>query len=146
LPVFLRIAAVLALLRAVGLCFFKATVLGPLAGFPLCVALANGVALANLGLAFLFWRAGANPAAERSGMYTALLVTGLRGVSGTYEVLYLLEGSAAAVSLIDMVACIALFVGMVNALPATLRGGTEGGQEAEVGSEGSGGRRQDEGR
>jgi heme A synthase len=132
LPVFLRIASVLALLRSVGLYFFKATVLGSLAGSPLCIALANGLAVANLGLAFLFWRAGANPAAERSGMYTALLVTGLRGVSGTYEVLYLLEGNAAAVSLIDMVACIALFVGILNALPGTLREAGAGAQNSEA--------------
>jgi len=126
LSVFLRIAAVFALLRAVGIYFFKATVLGPLAISPLSIALANGVAVANLGFAFLFWRAGANPAAERSGMYTALLVTGLRAVSGTYEVLYLLEGNAAVITLIDMVACIALFVGILNTLPATLRGEGEG--------------------
>jgi hypothetical protein len=122
LPIFLRIAAVLALLRSAGLYFFKATVLGSLAGSPLCIALANGLVVANLGLAFLFWRAGANPVGERSGMYTALLVSGLRGVSGTVEVLYLFEGNTAAVSLIDMVASIALFVGILNALPGTLRG------------------------
>jgi hypothetical protein len=121
-PVFLRIAAVLALLRSAGLYFFKATVLGSLVGSPLCIALANGLVVANLGLAFVFWRAGANPMLERSGMYAALLVSGLRGVSGTFEVLYLLDGNAAAVSLIDMVVSIALFVGILNALPSTLRG------------------------
>jgi hypothetical protein len=131
-PVFLRIAAVFALLRAVGLYFFRNMVLGLLlAASPLCVALANGLVLANLGFAFLFWRAGANPAAERTGVYTALLVTGLRGATGTYEVLYLLEGQAAGITLIDMVASIALFVGILNALPATLR------QEAGDGNPGS---------
>jgi len=121
LPIYLRIAAVLALLRAIGLYLFRATVLGPLAGVPICIALANGLVLANLGFAFLFWRAGANPALERGGMYTALLVTGLRAMSGTYEVLYLLDGTAATVTLVDMVGSIALFVGILNALPTTLR-------------------------
>lgn len=121
MPVFLRIAAVLALLRALAFCCAKTAVLGPLAAHPVLVALADGLALSNLGFAYLFWRASTNPGGERTGIYTALLVIGLRGVTGTYEVLYLLDGSAAVVSLIDMVACVALFVGILNSLPATLR-------------------------
>jgi len=126
---FLRVAAVLALLRAVGFFFFKPIVLGALATSPLSVALVNGLAAANLGFALLFWRAASDPARERSGVYTALLITGLRAVSGTYEVLYLFEGDAAGISLIDMVANIALFVGILNTLPATLREGRGGGGE-----------------
>jgi len=122
LSVFLRIAAVFALARAVGLYCFQAVMLGALAGTPLVVALANGVALANLGLAFVFWRAGSDPAAERSGMYAALLVTGLRAASGTYEILYVFEDAAAMITLIDMIGSLALFVGILNTLPATLRG------------------------
>jgi hypothetical protein len=129
---FLRVAAVLALLRAAGFFFFKSVVLGEMASSALATAFVNGLATANLGFAFLFWRAAGDPVGERSGIYTALLVIGLRAVSGTYEVLYLLEGSAAVVSLIDMVASIALFVGILNALPGTLRGGREcGGEDSE---------------
>ena len=41
----------------------------------------------------------------------------------------ILEGGAAGISLIDMVANIALFVGILNTLPATLREGRVGGEE-----------------
>lgn len=121
MSVFLRIAAVMAFLRAVGLFCLRDVVVGATAGAAASTVLVNGTALANLGFAFLFWRVAAHPGAERSGVFTALLVTGLRAAGATYEVLYLLEGNAAVVSLIDMVACVALFVGMLNALPATLR-------------------------
>lgn len=121
MTIFLYIAALLALFRAVALFFFAPVVLGALAHVPLAVALMNGLACANLGFAFLFWRTGRHPAAERTGIYTALLVIGLRSVSGVYEVLYLLEGDAAVIALIDMVASIALFVGILNTLPGTLQ-------------------------
>lgn len=120
MALFLRIAASLALLRALALAFAQPVVLGTLAAHPVMGAIANGLALGNLGFAFLFWRTATNPAGERAGLYTALLVTGLRGVTGTYEILWVLESYAAVVSLIDMVASVALFVGMLNALPATL--------------------------
>jgi hypothetical protein len=42
-------------------------------------------------------------------------------MKGTYEVLYVLDGPAAMTNLIDMVTSLALFVGILNALPQTLR-------------------------
>jgi len=127
MSLFLRIAAGFTLLRVIILCLGQSMILGTLAGKPVPVALANGLALANLGLAFLFWRAAADPARERTGIYTALLVSALRGVTGTYEVLYQLDGYGAVVSLIDMVASVALFIGILNALPGTLNGVERGG-------------------
>jgi heme A synthase len=128
---FLRIAAVFALLRAVGLACFQSVVLGEFAGRPVLIALANGLALANLGLAYVLWRAARNPRGERTGIYVALLLVGGRAVTGTYEVLYLLDGSAAVVSLIDMIASLALFIGILNTLPAVLRNAESGMRSAE---------------
>jgi heme A synthase len=83
------------------------------------VALADALAAANLVFAYVFWRAASRD--ERTAVYAALLLFGLRAVSGTYQVLYQLEGRAAVVSLLDMVTSLALFVGMLNTLPNYLR-------------------------
>ena len=85
-------------------------------------SLTNGLMIANLAFALLFFRASADPAAHRGTLYAALLLFGLRGAIGTYEVLYMLEGPAAMPTLIDFVLSLALFVGMLNALPGTLQG------------------------
>jgi heme A synthase len=90
-------------------------------GQPVARGLARGLAIANLGFAYLFWRAAADPPAERSAIYTAMIVLGLRAALGTYEVLYVLDGAPALVGLVDMVTCLALLVGVINTLPATLR-------------------------
>lgn len=118
----LRIAAVLAVLRALGFGFCKPVVLGKLAEEPLASAMATGLAVSNLGFAFVFWRAAANPAGERTALYASMLVTGLRGATAVYDVLYLLDGHGAVISLIDMIANVTLFVGMVNSLAGVLRG------------------------
>jgi heme A synthase len=85
-------------------------------------SMANGLVIANLALAYLFNRAAADPQAQRGILFGALLLFGLRGALGTYEVLYLLDGPAAMPRLVDMVLSLALFVGMLNALPGTLQG------------------------
>jgi hypothetical protein len=85
------------------------------------VALADALAAANLAFSYVFWRAAGRDSGERTAVYTALLLFGLRAVSGTYQVLYLLEGRAAVVSLFDMVSSLALFVGVLNTLPGYLR-------------------------
>jgi hypothetical protein len=118
----LRIAAVLALLRAIGFTFFKSVVLGKLAVQPVANAMATGLAVANVGFAFVFWRAAGNPGGERTALYASMLVTGLRGATAAYEVLYVLDGHGAVIALIDMIANVALFVGMVNSLAGVLRG------------------------
>lgn len=85
------------------------------------VALADGLAAANLVFAFVFWRAAGRPGVDRGAVYAALTLFGLRAASGTYHVLYVLEGRAAVVSLIDMVSSLALFVVLLNTLPGYLR-------------------------
>jgi hypothetical protein len=88
----------------------------------LTASVANGLAIAHVGWAFLLWRAAPEPARERSILYGALIIFALRAINGTYLVLYVLEGPAAMTNLIDMVTSLALFVGMINVLPQTLRG------------------------
>jgi len=83
---------------------------------------ASGLAIANLAFAYLFYRASTDPHAQRGIIYGALLLFGLRGAIGTYEVLYLLDGPAAVPRLIDMVLSLALFVGLLNSLPGTVQG------------------------
>jgi len=84
---------------------------------------------ANLAFAYLFWNASAAPAAARPILYAALGMFGLRAAIGTYEVLYLLDGVAAVIRLIDMVFSLALFVGILNSLPGAL--GVRGGPRRE---------------
>ncbi len=116
----LRLAALVSLLWAIYLLFPQSVALVPLAATSATAVPANGLGIANVGFAYLFWRAASNPSGERSAIYTALLVFGLRAANDTYEVLYVLNGKAAVASLIDLVLSLALFVGMLNALPSTL--------------------------
>lgn len=118
---FLRIAALFTLLRAVACLFAGDTLLGALAAQPATRVLLNAFGAANVGLALLFWRAAGNPACERSGVYTALVVIGLRAVMGVYEVLYVLDDAGAVPGAVDMVMSIALFSVILNALPRTLQ-------------------------
>ncbi|OFV89476.1 MAG: hypothetical protein A3J75_00095 [Acidobacteria bacterium RBG_16_68_9] len=121
MSVFLRITAGLSLCWAVMLLVFTPTVLAHLVDERLAVSLASSLAISHVGLAFAFWRGARNPSAERTVIYAALLVVGLRAAKSTYETLYVLEGRPAVLSLIEMVTCIALFVAILNALPEALR-------------------------
>ena len=127
MKIFLRITALLSLAWVVVLLFFRRVALGPLAEESVAGMLANGLIVAHIGWAFLFWRGASDPSRERTVLYTALVVLSLRAVVGTYEVLYLLHGPPAVLSLIDMVVCLGLFVGIINTLPGTLRDGSVAG-------------------
>jgi hypothetical protein len=121
-PTLLRIAAIYSLAWAVGLAWSDLwPALAPPAG-PEVRSLALALAIANLAYALLFWIAARQPAEHRAALYVALLVFGLRVVLGTWEVLYTLEGGPAVARLFDMVASLALFVGVLNALPGVLAG------------------------
>lgn len=119
----LRIAAVYSLAWAIGLAHPAWLPFAVGAPTPEMRSLAHGLAIANLVLAYLCHRAAGDPAGERGIIYGTMLLFGLRGLVGTYEVLYLLDGLPAVPRLIDMVFSLALFVGMLNALPAPPRGG-----------------------
>lgn len=119
MTILLRVAAFYSLAWAVALVFPGRLVgEGPV---PVEIrSLASGLAIANLALAYLFLRGARDPAVHRAIVYAGLLLFGLRGGVGTYEVLYLLDGPPALLRLIDMVLSLALFVGMLNSLPAAL--------------------------
>jgi hypothetical protein len=119
----LRIAAVYSLAWAIGLVHPAWLPFAVGAPSPEIRSLAHGLAIANLALAYLCYRAAGDPGGERGIVYGAMLIFALRGLVGTYEVLYLLDGPPAVPRLIDMVISLALFVGMLNALPAPPRGG-----------------------
>ncbi len=120
MPTLLRIAAIYSLACAVGLaCADLWPVVGPAPG-PEVRSLALALAIANLAYALLLWPAARRPAEHRAVLYVALTVFGLRAVLGTWEVLYTLEGGPAVVRLFDMVASLALFVGILNGLPSVL--------------------------
>jgi hypothetical protein len=89
---------------------------------PAMRSMANGLVIANLALAYLCNRAAGDPLGHRGVLYAALLVFGLRGIVGTYEVLHMLDGTAAMLRLTDFVLSLALFIGMLNTLPGTLQG------------------------
>jgi hypothetical protein len=120
--ILLRIAALYSLAWAVCLAFptyLPAAISAPTAEMR---SMANGLAIANLAFALLFNRAAGDPTRQRAALYAALLVFGLRGLVGTCEVLYLLNGPPAVIRLVDMVLSVALFVAMLNALPGALQG------------------------
>ena len=122
MKILLRVAAVYSLIWAIVLSFPAWLSFGAGAPTPEVSSLAHGLAIANLGLAYLFFRAAPEPAAHRATLYGALAIFGLRGVVGTYEVLFVLDGWPAMLRLIDFVLSLALFVGMLNSLPETLQG------------------------
>ncbi|MBX3023841.1 hypothetical protein KF840_02925 [bacterium] len=115
----LRIAAVYSLAWAVGLAL-PTLLPGGAAADPAARAMGYALAVANLAYAVLFWTAAMAPRSYRLILYVALLVFGLRGAIGTYQVLYALDGAPAVLQLIDMVLSVAAFVGMLNLLPAEL--------------------------
>ena len=119
----LRIAALASLGWAIAFLSCKPLVLGSSAHEPVAASLANGLAVAHVGLAFVFWRGAADPGRERAVLYLALVVLGLRAAFGVYHVLYVLRGVPAMASLVDMVTSLALFIGVLNALPNVLHGG-----------------------
>jgi hypothetical protein len=120
--ILLRIAAVVSLGWAVVLLVARPLALGLLGNDPVGASVTNGLAILHAAWALMLWRAAADPSRDRTVVYGALVVFGLRAAKGTYEVLYVLEGTVAVVNLIDMVTSLALFVGILNALPGALRG------------------------
>jgi hypothetical protein len=80
-------------------------------------ALANGLALTNVVLAYAFWYASSDPAANRGTIYSAMLLAALKIVNDLYEVLVLLSAEQAFASVLDLVVSIALLVGLLEALP-----------------------------
>ncbi|MBI4514476.1 MAG: hypothetical protein HY699_01490 [Deltaproteobacteria bacterium] len=129
MSLFLRIAAGISVLWALLLFAGRSAYLAAEPGTPLHHALANGLGIVHLIFAFMLWRAGAQPPRERTVIYGAMIWLALRIANDLYELLALLRGPEAFPSMLDMIASLALLVGILQALPATLAAGQERGPE-----------------
>jgi hypothetical protein len=116
----LRVAAALSFAWAALLLGAKERVLVVENPSSLVSALANALGIAYAVLAFVFWHAARDPANNRSAIYGAILLFGLKTANDLYELLALVPADRALVSLGDLVLSIALLVGLLEALPRTL--------------------------
>jgi hypothetical protein len=130
MALFLRITAVISLLWAVLLVPGQQIYLIGEHATPLHHALANGLGIASVVFAFMFWRAAADPPHERTAVYGAMLLLACKIANDLYELLVLLQGPEAFPSMLDLIASLALLVGILQALPATLAAGRSARQGA----------------
>jgi hypothetical protein len=117
----LRVTAGIMLLWAVGLVAGRPHLAPPDQVTPLVSALANGLAATTLVFAFLFWRASSDTPPNRTAIYAAILLLLLKTGLDLHELLVLRDGVGGLVSVADLVVSVALTVGVIEALPATLR-------------------------
>jgi len=118
--VLLRIAAGVSLVWAVILLLLKGELLGAGALPPLGRAFANGLGIAHLVFAYLFWYAAIAPVANRGALYAAIMLMALRTANDLYQLLVLLPPDQALISLADLVISVALLVGILESLPRVL--------------------------
>ena len=117
----LRLAAV------VSACWFVLLVARPFAAATDFCSLLSPVALVALAavhavLGAVFWWGSNDPHSRLGTVYLGLVVFALRSAFGIYVVLYVLDGGAAMVMLVEMVLAIGLFSALTNALPAAVNG------------------------
>lgn len=117
----LRITSGMLVLRALELVFWSRYVVPAEELTPAAVGLASGLAAVNVALAFAFWRAAGETPPNRTVIYTAVIVLLLKTAVDLYELLVVLRDPSALVSLADLVVSVALAVGIIEALPGTLR-------------------------
>jgi len=87
---------------------------------PVGRSVANGLGITNLVLAYLFWYAAGEPAANRGAIYSAIMLAALKTANDLYDLLVLVPADRALFSLGDLVLSVALLVGLLEALPRTL--------------------------
>ncbi len=118
--VLLRIAAVVSLVWGLALLMLKRPLFGAAATVPVAAAFANGLAIANVAFAYMFWYAAVAPAVNRGAIYGAILLMALRTSNDLYQLLVLLPPDQALLSLADLVISVGLLVGILEALPRLL--------------------------
>jgi hypothetical protein len=118
--VLLRLSAGVSLAWAVLLLALKDQTLSVEQLSPLARALANGLGIANLVLAYVFWYAARAPASNRGAVYGAIMLMVFKTANDLYEMLVLLPPDRALVSLADLVLSVGLLVGLLEALPRML--------------------------
>jgi len=119
----MRLTAVVCLAWGVLLVALKDHVLSASELSPLVSGFANSGGIAHLVLAYAFWQAAANPLRNRGVIYAAIMLLGLKVANALYGILLLLPARQAALTLVDLVVSLALLVGVLEALPRTLRRG-----------------------
>jgi hypothetical protein len=119
----LRLTALLMLAWAVFLFALKGLVVAQDGLSPQVRALANGLAVANAALAYVFWYGARDPAANRGAVYGAIILLALKLANDLYELLVLLPSRGATISLADLVVTLTLLVGIIEALPRTVKAG-----------------------
>ena len=117
MSVLLRIAAAFSLAWAVTLLAFKKELFGAASLPPLGRAFANGLGIAHIVYAYVFWYAASAPAANRGVIYAAIMLMALRTANDLYQLLVLLPPEQALISLFDLVVSVALLVGILESLP-----------------------------
>jgi hypothetical protein len=119
----LRLTALLMLAWAVFLFALTGLVVGQEGLSPQVRAFANGLAVANAALAYVFWYGARDPAANRGAVYGAIILLALKLANDLYELLVLLPSRGATISLVDLVVTLTLLVGIIEALPRTVKAG-----------------------
>jgi len=117
----LRIAALISLAWAVLLLACKDATMPADVLSPLTRALGNGLGVSSLVFAYLFWHGARDPNRNRGAVYCAIMLMALKIANDLYELLVLLSGAQALASLGDLVVSVGLLVGILEALPRTLK-------------------------
>jgi hypothetical protein len=117
----LRLAALSCFLWAVCLLVLKEQLVTAAELTPVARALANGLGLTQFILIYLFWNAAKAPAENRPIIYAAIALMALKAANDLYEILILLPPQEALASVLDLMVSVALLVGLLEALPRTLR-------------------------
>lgn len=117
----MRLTAVVCLVWALLLLGFRDQIMTAAQLSPLVRALANAGGIAHLALACVFWQAASDPIRSRGVVYAAIVLLGLKVANALYDILVLLPANAAALTLADLVVSLALLVGVLEALPRTLK-------------------------
>lgn len=122
MSILLRLAALSCLLWAIALLVLNDQLVAPEQLTPVARALANGLAITQFVLIYLFWNAARAPAQHREVIYAAIFLMAIKTANDLYEILILLPPNEALVSVFDLIISMALLVGFLEALPRTLRG------------------------
>ncbi len=77
--------------------------------------------IVNAGFAGLFWWGASDPPRRLGAVYFGLVVFAFRSAAGMYLVLYVMEGPATMVILVEMVLSIGILAALINGLPPVLR-------------------------
>lgn len=122
----LRLTALLVLAWAIVILSLQGYIIAAEQLSPQVRAVANGLIVANLALAYVFWHGARDPVANRAAVYGAMILLALKLVNDLYELLVLLPARWAAISLADLVISLAFLVGILEALPRVVKAGEEG--------------------